>query len=137
MSDTTTTEPATTANTDPAAATTTETTATAATTEIERLRRENGAERTNAKAKAADEARAELAQTIGKTLGLVKDDEQADPYRSARADDSASASSDRIRARRPQSSSSTALQLSSSNVLIPRPAQCPLTRTECPHTSGP
>ena len=42
--------------------------------EIERLRRENGAERTNAKAKAADEARAELAQTIGKALGLVKDD---------------------------------------------------------------
>lgn len=96
MTDSTTTEPATTASTDPAAATTTDTTATTAATtepakvevwqdpdkakaEIERLRRENGAERTNAKAKAADEARAELAQTIGKALGLVKDDEQADP----------------------------------------------------------
>jgi hypothetical protein len=47
--------------------------------EIERLRRENGAARTNAKQTAADEARAELAQTIGKALGLVKDDETADP----------------------------------------------------------
>lgn len=88
MSDTTTTEPATTA-TDPTTATTTEPAATTTTepakvevwqdpdkarAEIERLRRENGAERTNAKAKAADEARAELAQTIGKALGLVKDD---------------------------------------------------------------
>lgn len=93
MPDTTTTEPATTA-TDPTTATTTEPAATTTTepakvevwqdpdkarSEIERLRRENGAERTNAKAKAADEARAELAQTIGKALGLVKDDEQADP----------------------------------------------------------
>lgn len=42
--------------------------------EIERLRRENGADRTNAKAAAADEARQELAQTIGKALGLVPDD---------------------------------------------------------------
>lgn len=88
MPDTTTTEPATTA-TDPTTATTTEPAATTTTepakvevwqdpdkarSEIERLRRENGAERTNAKAKAADEARAELAQTIGKALGLVKDD---------------------------------------------------------------
>lgn len=48
-------------------------------TEIERLRRENAAERTNAKSKAADEARAELAQTIGKALGLVKDDAKVDP----------------------------------------------------------
>lgn len=42
--------------------------------EIERLRRENGSARTTAKQQAADEARAELAQTIGKALGLVKDD---------------------------------------------------------------
>ena len=49
-------------------------------TEIERLRRENAAERTNAKTKAADEARAELAQTIGKALSLVQDDKaQVDP----------------------------------------------------------
>ncbi|GAA4123284.1 hypothetical protein GCM10022215_29810 [Nocardioides fonticola] len=51
----------------------------AARAEIERLRRENAAERTNAKAKAAEEARAELAQSIGKALGLVKDDEPVDP----------------------------------------------------------
>ena len=91
MTDSTPTEPATTANTDPAAATTTETTVTTAATtepakveiwqdpdkakaEIERLRRENGSARTTAKQQAADEARAELAQTIGKALGLVKDD---------------------------------------------------------------
>lgn len=42
--------------------------------EITRLRRENGAARTNAKAKAADDARAEFAQQIGKILGLVDDD---------------------------------------------------------------
>lgn len=46
--------------------------------EIERLRRENGSERVNAKAQAAEEARKELAQTIGKALGLVED-EQIDP----------------------------------------------------------
>lgn len=51
----------------------------AAKAEIERLRRENGAARTNAKQTAADEARAELAQTIGKALGLVKDDAPVDP----------------------------------------------------------
>jgi hypothetical protein len=50
----------------------------AAQAEIERLRKENGAARTNAKAAAADEARNELAQTIGKALGLVKD-EPIDP----------------------------------------------------------
>ena len=43
--------------------------------EIERLRRENGASRTNAKAQAADEARTELAQQIGKALGLVTDEQ--------------------------------------------------------------
>lgn len=43
--------------------------------EIERLRRENAASRTNAKATAADEARKELAQQIGKALGLVADDD--------------------------------------------------------------
>jgi hypothetical protein len=46
--------------------------------EIARLRRENGAARTNAKAQAADEARTEFAQQIGKILGLVKD-EPVDP----------------------------------------------------------
>lgn len=46
--------------------------------EIERLRRENASSRTNAKATAADEARKELAQTIGKALGLVND-EPVDP----------------------------------------------------------
>ncbi len=50
----------------------------AAQAEIERLRRENGAARTNAKAQAAEEARKELAQTIGKALGLVED-EPIDP----------------------------------------------------------
>lgn len=50
----------------------------AAEAEIKRLRQENGAARTNAKAQAAEEARTELAQTIGKALGLVKD-EPIDP----------------------------------------------------------
>ena len=50
----------------------------AARAEIERLRRENAAKRTDAKAKAAEDARNELAQTIGKALGLVKD-EPVDP----------------------------------------------------------
>lgn len=50
----------------------------AAKAEIEKLRRENGAARTNAKAQAAEEARKELAQTIGKALGLVED-EPIDP----------------------------------------------------------
>lgn len=45
----------------------------AAKAEIERLRRENASSRTNAKATAAEEARKELAQTIGKALGLVED----------------------------------------------------------------
>lgn len=47
--------------------------------EIEKLRRENGAARTNAKAAAAEEARNALAQEIGKAIGLVKDNEPADP----------------------------------------------------------
>lgn len=50
----------------------------AAKAEIERLRRENGSERVNAKQAAADEARNEFAQQIGKVLGLVKD-EPVDP----------------------------------------------------------
>lgn len=50
----------------------------AAEAEIKRLRQENGAARTNAKAQAAEDARTELAQTIGKALGLVKD-EPIDP----------------------------------------------------------
>lgn len=40
----------------------------AAKSEIERLRKENGAARTNAKAQAAEEARTELAASIGKIL---------------------------------------------------------------------
>lgn len=51
----------------------------AAKAEIEKLRRENASERVNAKAKAAEEAKTEFAQQIGKLLGLVKDDEPADP----------------------------------------------------------
>ena len=50
----------------------------AAEAEIKRLRQENGAARTNAKAAAAEEARKELAQQIGKALGLVAD-EPVDP----------------------------------------------------------
>lgn len=50
----------------------------AAEAEILRLRKENGAERVNAKQTAADEARKELANTIGKALGLVED-ETIDP----------------------------------------------------------
>lgn len=52
----------------------------AAQAEIEKLRRENGAARTTAKAQAAEEARTELAQTIGKAIGLVPDD-AADPVK--------------------------------------------------------
>lgn len=51
----------------------------AARAEIERLRRENGAARTNAKAQAAEEARKELANTIGKALGIVEDGAETDP----------------------------------------------------------
>lgn len=46
--------------------------------EIERLRKENAKDRTVAKAQAADDARKELANTIGKALGLVED-ETIDP----------------------------------------------------------
>ncbi|MCP1414400.1 hypothetical protein [Paenarthrobacter sp. A20] len=49
----------------------------AAKAEIERLRKENGRTRTNAKTEAADEARNELVQSLGKALGLVKDGGQA------------------------------------------------------------
>jgi hypothetical protein len=49
--------------------------------EIEKLRREAGAARTNAKQQAADDARTELAQTIGKALGLVQGDEAPTPER--------------------------------------------------------
>ena len=52
---------------------------TAAKAEIERLRKENGAARTNAKAQAATDARQELA----KALGLIKGDEPADPVKLA------------------------------------------------------
>ena len=47
--------------------------------EIERLRRENASQRTQAKKNAADEARAALTQEISRALGLVKDDEPVDP----------------------------------------------------------
>ena len=55
----------------------------AAKTEIERLRKENGSDRINAKAQAATDARNEFAQTIGKALGLIKDDESVDPAKLA------------------------------------------------------
>jgi hypothetical protein len=48
--------------------------------EIERLRAENGKDRTTAKTKAAEDARNELTQTLGKALGLIKDEgEKPDP----------------------------------------------------------
>lgn len=47
------------------------------------LRAENATDRTSAKTKAADEARQQLAQDIGKALGLVADDGQADPAKLA------------------------------------------------------
>lgn len=50
----------------------------AAQAEIERLRKENGAARTNAKAQAAEDAKKELTQSIAKALGLVED-EPIDP----------------------------------------------------------
>lgn len=50
----------------------------AAKAEIEKLRKENGAARTNAKQAAADEARTELTQSIAKALGLAPD-ETPDP----------------------------------------------------------
>lgn len=53
----------------------------AARTEIEKLRRENGADRTNAKTAAAEEARSALAQQIGKALGFVADDTPVDPQK--------------------------------------------------------
>ena len=52
----------------------------AAKAEIEKLRRENGADRVNAKAQAAADAKKEYAQTIAKALGLV-DDDANDPAR--------------------------------------------------------
>lgn len=51
----------------------------AARAEIEKLRRENGSERVNAKKTAAEEARAALTQEFGKILGLVKDDAPVTP----------------------------------------------------------
>ncbi|NAE18072.1 hypothetical protein [Enterococcus hirae] len=45
--------------------------------EITRLRKENGTARTAAKTKAADDARNELVQSLGKALGLVKDGDDA------------------------------------------------------------
>lgn len=51
---------------------------TVAEAEIKRLRAENAKDRTTSKAQAAEEAKKELAQTIGKALGFVED-EQIDP----------------------------------------------------------
>lgn len=56
----------------------------AAKAEIEKLRRENGAARTNAKAQAAEEARKELAASIGKILNP----EAAEPLDPARLTES-------------------------------------------------
>ncbi|HVK25052.1 MAG TPA: hypothetical protein VM677_27140 [Actinokineospora sp.] len=50
---------------------------------IAALRKENAKDRTDAKSKAAETAKAELAQQIGKALGLVKNDEPADPAKLA------------------------------------------------------
>jgi hypothetical protein len=47
--------------------------------DLRSARAEAGKSRVNAKQAAADEARAELAQQIGKALGLVQNDEPADP----------------------------------------------------------
>lgn len=47
--------------------------------EIARLHRENTSARTVAKQNAATEAREQLAQEIGKALGLIQDDEPIDP----------------------------------------------------------
>ncbi|MER6894506.1 hypothetical protein, partial [Amycolatopsis sp. NPDC000740] len=48
------------------------------------LRAENASDRTSAKTKAADEARQQFAQDIGKALGLVAgDDDKADPAKLA------------------------------------------------------
>jgi hypothetical protein len=65
--------------TDPPAATNPWADPVAAEAEIKRLRAENGAARTNAKAQAAEDAKRELAQQIGKALGLVADDTPVDP----------------------------------------------------------
>jgi uncharacterized protein (DUF736 family) len=51
----------------------------AARAEIEKLRKENASARVNAKATAAEEARAQLTQEFGKILGLVKDDAPVTP----------------------------------------------------------
>lgn len=52
----------------------------AAEAEIERLRKENAKDRTNAKAQAAEDARKEVTQSIAKALGLVEDD-ASDPVK--------------------------------------------------------
>lgn len=47
--------------------------------EVSKARKEAGDARTAAKTKAAEEAKSELAQTIGKALGLINEDEPVDP----------------------------------------------------------
>lgn len=51
--------------------------------EIAKLRRENASARTTAKANAADEARKEIAQAVGKALGIVDDETPVDPTKLA------------------------------------------------------
>lgn len=46
---------------------------------VKDLRKENGSARTNAKQTAADEAKQDMAQQIGKALGLVNDDDNKAP----------------------------------------------------------
>lgn len=65
----------------PAAPATEDTAATIARleSELSAARKDAGKSRVTAKQQAADDARADLAQQIGKALGLVKDDAPADP----------------------------------------------------------
>lgn len=49
--------------------------------EIAKLRKENASSRVQAKQNAAEEARAEMAQQIGKALGIVTDDAPPDPVK--------------------------------------------------------
>lgn len=65
--------------------------------EIERLRRENGADRTNAKATAAQEARDAVVQEIAVALGLAKDETPPDPAALAAAAQEAQAETQGLR----------------------------------------
>jgi len=65
--------------------------------EIERLRRENGADRTNAKQTAAQEARDAVVQDIAKALGLAKEETPPDPAALATAAQEAKAETEGLR----------------------------------------